>query len=123
MSGNTSTTRVWGACGLLAAGATLAASMVLVSSSPPLSSTPASSTAAAVKPPADGYVPETVAAGSWNGVELAALPSDEECAERVHRSDWEPRPSNTKSNHTLVSHPALSAELAARPREIGRAHV
>jgi hypothetical protein len=116
MRGDTSTTRVWGMCGLLATGAVLAASVGLVSSSPRVSSALASSTARAAKPPANGYVSRTVAPGSWNGAELAALPSDHECAQQVHRSSWEPRPSNTKSNHTLVSHSSLSAELAARPR-------
>jgi hypothetical protein len=116
MKGDASTTRIRGVCGLLAAGAVLAASVVLAPSSPSVSSTPTSSTVRTVKPPADGYVQGTVASGSWNGAELAALPSDQECAERVHRSDWEPRPSNTRSNHTLVSHPSLPAELAARPR-------
>jgi len=38
----------------------------------------------------------------------SALPTDAECAARVHRSPWEPRPENYKANHTLPSGPALA---------------
>src|SRR5262245_2242994 len=39
----------------------------------------------------------------------ATLPSDAECAARVHRSTWEPRAGNTPRNLTK----ATSAEVAA----------
>ena len=35
----------------------------------------------------------------------ARLPSGAECASRVHRSSWEPRPNNRGANHTIVSQP------------------
>ena len=48
------------------------------------------------KPPAGGYFTALPP--------LAALPSDSECAGRVHRSTWEPRPENARANAT---HPPL----------------
>lgn len=48
---------------------------------------------AAAGPPAGGYL-STLAPGS-------ALPSDAECAQRVNRSAWEPRPENQTANQTL----------------------
>jgi hypothetical protein len=35
------------------------------------------------------------------------LPTDAQCAARVHRSSWEPRPDNYQANHTLPSGPKL----------------
>lgn len=61
-------------------------------------------------PPWDGYF-ETLPAGVWN-----ELPSDEECAERVRHSEWEPRPSNRVPNNTMPDPEAVSAAFAARPR-------
>lgn len=66
--------------------------------------------AAASTPAWDGYF-ETQPAGSWQD-----LPGDEDCAERVRRSDWEPRPSNRRPNNTMPDRAAVSAAFAARPR-------
>ena len=58
----------------------------------------------------------------------AALPTDAECAARVHHSAWEPRPDNTKANHTkptqpvhLADDPAYDATFQAKykPRVTG----
>lgn len=51
------------------------------------------SQAATNSPPAGGYF-QTLQPGS-------ALPTDEQCAARVNRSTWEPRPENTVANQTL----------------------
>jgi hypothetical protein len=61
-------------------------------------------------PPAAGYF-SLAPVGSWE-----ALPTDTECAGRVHRSAWEPRPENTTANHTMPNPHAVHASLAARPR-------
>ena len=45
-------------------------------------------------PPAAGGYFATLAPG-------AALPSDADCAARVHASTWEPRPENNAANHTM----------------------
>jgi hypothetical protein len=37
----------------------------------------------------------------------APLPTDKECTERVRRSPWEPRPENTKANHTTPTNVRL----------------
>lgn len=58
----------------------------------------------------DGYF-ETLPAGSWKD-----LPGDVDCAERVRRSDWEPRPSNRRANNTMPDPEAVKAAFAARPR-------
>jgi hypothetical protein len=44
-------------------------------------------------PPAEGYG-STLPVG-------AALPSEQTCSERVHRSSWEPRPGNAEENQTM----------------------
>lgn len=62
-------------------------------------------------PPADGYW-QTLGTGSWS-----RLPSDQACADAVHRSDWEPRPSNTKANRTMPPVAQVRASLAARPHD------
>src|SRR6478735_2909534 len=54
--------------------------------------------------PVDGYF-KTLPVG-------AALPSEAECAARVHRSPWEPRRDNTKANNTKPPQPV---ELADDP--------
>jgi len=64
-------------------------------------------------PPADGYF-QTVAAGS-----PTALPDDATCASRVHKSNWEPRPSNAKPNQTVPDVAAVHTSLATRPRSTG----
>jgi hypothetical protein len=35
----------------------------------------------------------------------APLPTDAQCAARIHRSSWEPRPQNNTANHTVVHQP------------------
>jgi hypothetical protein len=58
----------------------------------------------------------------------AALPSDAECAARVRRSSWEPRPENYEANHrspgalSLAANPDFDARwnAAFRPRITGR---
>ncbi|HTD50055.1 MAG TPA: hypothetical protein VK771_05615, partial [Acidimicrobiia bacterium] len=35
----------------------------------------------------------------------ALLPTDAECAARIHRTSWEPRPQNNTANHTIVHQP------------------
>lgn len=50
-----------------------------------------------VAPRAGGYF-TTLAAG-------APLPSSAECAARVHRSSWEPRPGNAAANNKIVPQP------------------
>ena len=76
---------------------------VLVSGDPPeeLSDAP---------PPMDGYF-STLPAGVWSD-----LPDDEECAGRVHRSSWEPRPDNRAPNHSMPDSGAVRAAFDARPR-------
>lgn len=58
----------------------------------------------------NGYF-ETQPAGAWKD-----LPGDEDCAERVRRSDWEPRPSNRRANNTMPDPKAVSKAFAERPR-------
>jgi len=55
--------------------------------------------------PVDGYF-ETLPVG-------AKLPTDAECAARVHRSPWEPRRGNTKANNTKPTEPVVLADDAA----------
>ncbi|MGH3828919.1 MAG: hypothetical protein ACRDRS_00485 [Pseudonocardiaceae bacterium] len=45
----------------------------------------------------------------------STLPSDQECAARVQRNPWEPRPQNDKANHTVppVPFPAATASLSS----------
>ncbi len=64
-------------------------------------------------PDRDGYF-RTELAGSWE-----SLPSGEECARRVHRSAWEPRPSNDRANHTRPDPAAVHASMTSRPRGNG----
>jgi hypothetical protein len=52
--------------------------------------------------PVDGYF-KTLPPG-------ATLPSDAECAARVHRSLWEPRSDNTKQNNTKPKQPVVLAD-------------
>jgi hypothetical protein len=60
-----------------------------------------------VPPPPDGYF-QLKPAGSY-----AALPSDARAAAMVHRSTWEPRPGNTRYNHTIPGHLRIQRETAA----------
>ncbi len=66
-----------------------------------------------VGPPPDTHT-ETLPPGS-------TLPSDEECAQRIRRSSWEPRPDNDMANHTVPTNLNLASwgdgrvdELVAR---------
>lgn len=47
-----------------------------------------------------------------------ALPSDQECAARVHRSSWEPRSDNTEANHRVPTSQEI-ARLAPWNESIG----
>ena len=67
-------------------------------------------TDAALAPDPDGYF-TTKPAGSWE-----RLPSDEACARQVHRSTWEPRPSNAAANHTQPKLSDVRESLSTRPR-------
>ncbi len=44
------------------------------------------------------------------------LPDDAECASRVRRSSWEPRPDNYVPNHTMPNPDAVQRAFAARDR-------
>jgi hypothetical protein len=61
-------------------------------------------------PPAGGYFPLI------GPKHLGALPSDAVCSASVHRSEWEPRPSNTKRNHVMPDPLAVRESFALRPR-------
>jgi len=84
----------------------------------------AASTATAGAPPllsseppsADGYF-SLQPVRSW-----AALPDNNTCASRVHRSTWEPRPDNTKRNHVMPDPQAVHQSFAARPISNDRSH-
>jgi hypothetical protein len=55
--------------------------------------------------------------GSWS-----SLPSDSQCAARVHHSTWEPRPANYQQNHTMPAPGAMAASFALRPRNRGHTY-
>lgn len=55
--------------------------------------------------------------GSWR-----SLPSDSQCAARVHHSTWEPRPENYQQNHTTPAPGAMAASFASRPRNRGHTY-
>ncbi len=55
--------------------------------------------------------------GSWS-----ALPSDSQCASKVHYSTWEPRPENYQQNHTMPAPGTMAASFALRPRSRGNAY-
>jgi len=61
-------------------------------------------------PPASGYF-STLPAKTW-----AHLPDDDQCARRVHRSQWEPRPGNALPNSRMPDPGKVHAALASRPR-------
>jgi hypothetical protein len=57
-----------------------------------------------VKPP-----PASVTAHEFTTLPPGAtLPSEQECASRVHRSSWEPRPDNAAANHRLPTEKQLA---------------
>jgi hypothetical protein len=75
-----------------------------------------SSAEAASPPPPNGYftlVPE----GSWS-----SLPGDAACANRVHQSEWEPRPENDRANHHLVNPDYVRRSFDIRPRAVEGAY-
>jgi hypothetical protein len=51
--------------------------------------------------------------GAW-----AWLPSGRVCAQRVHRSAWDPRPDNRVPNHAMPAPGAVHAAFAARPLSV-----
>ncbi len=61
-------------------------------------------------PPEAGYF-ETRPAGEWR-----RLPGDATCAQRVHRSTWEPRPDNFRPNHRTPGRDRIREALQKRPR-------
>jgi hypothetical protein len=52
--------------------------------------------------------------GAWS-----SLPSGARCADRVHRSTWEPRPQNATPNATVPDRREVAASFEARPRRTG----
>ena len=75
-------------------------STTTTTTSPP--PTPSGSSA---KPAAGGYFSLTPAG--------SAFPSDAECAARVRRSSWEPRPENAVANHTVPPQPNTLAKFSS----------
>lgn len=69
-----------------------------------------------VPPPVSGYF-ATTPVGSWS-----SLPSGRRCAERVHRSTWEPRPDNEGPNQRMPAARQVRAALAARPVALENAY-
>ncbi len=67
-------------------------------------------------PAADGYF-STLPAGAWE-----RLPSDATCAGRIHRSTWEPRPSNAEANRTQPDDAEVYSSFFWRPRGNGRTY-
>jgi autotransporter family porin len=83
--------------GILLAVAVLSGSVLVTATGPDLAEQPIST--AGAPPPAGGYF-RTLPPGS-------SLPGDRECAQRVHRSTWEPRPENTKQNRATPGRVSL----------------
>ena len=73
-------------------------SVPTTSPAPPPTTQPLVTATVADVPPVSGGYFAMLPPGS-------ALPSDAECAARVHPSSWEPRPENTTANHTTPSPP------------------
>src|SRR5689334_7630710 len=80
------------------------AALVLVGAGAAVVSNASKNTGLKSPVPVDGYF-KTLPVG-------AKLPSDAECAQRVHRSRWEPRRDNTTANNTTPKQPV---ELADDP--------
>ncbi len=84
-----------------------------VKASPPVRSggTTASTKAAdePPPPPVDGYF-QISAPGT-------PLPTERQCAARVHRSPWEPRPENDEANHTRPQQPVSLARFSQYTNE------
>ncbi len=67
-------------------------------------------------PDADGYF-DTLPAGAWK-----RLPTNATCANRVHHSMWEPRPSNAVANHTRPEVLEVRGSFFWRHRGDGRTY-
>ena len=67
-------------------------------------------------PAAAGYF-QLRPVGAWR-----TLPSDSQCAARVHYSTWEPRPENYQQNHTMPAPGAMAVSFALRPRNRGHTY-
>jgi hypothetical protein len=61
-----------------------------------------------VAPPPQGYFPALVPPG-----QTASLPRDVQCAARIHRSTWEPRPQNVLENDTVPASVHFPSEWPA----------
>jgi hypothetical protein len=70
-----------------------------------------SSTPTSTRPPPPSGWFQTQAPGAWSH-----LPDDDECARRVHRSVWEPRPDNAGPNGHEPDPEAVHAAFRLRPR-------
>jgi hypothetical protein len=88
----------------------IAALCVAAACRDPLPSAPAITGA---PPPAPGYF-SLRPVGSWS-----SLPAGDDCRSMLHRSPWEPRPVNSRANHTAVDPVRVHAAFAARPRAVG----
>jgi hypothetical protein len=91
----------------LVAGATIVGIVLVGRDRPGTGATPDSDSS---PPRASGYF-ATLPPGSWSD-----LPDDEQCAARVHRSLWEPRPDNARPNGWMPNVERVHAAFAARPR-------
>lgn len=90
MSSRTWSRWLFGALGILLVGILIGITISRAAAPPPTAVPPA----AAPSPPPTAQRFETLPPGS-------SLPDGEECAERVRRSDWEPRPENREANQTV----------------------
>lgn len=67
-------------------------------------------------PPSAGWF-RTKPVGSWS-----TLPGGPRCADRVHRSSWEPRPDNAGPNHRMPARDRVRSAFAARPVALENAY-
>jgi hypothetical protein len=67
-------------------------------------------------PPRAGYF-HTRRVGSWSH-----LPGGRTCAQRIHRSTWEPRPQNAVPNHWVPAASRVHRSFAARPVAVQRSY-
>lgn len=89
------------------------ATSVPANSAPPAADSAPPAAANSAPPAAAGYF-SLQPVGSWS-----SLPSDSQCAAKVHYSTWEPRPENYQQNHTMPAPGAMAASFALRPRSQG----
>jgi hypothetical protein len=87
---------------------------------PPSTSTSASTTTTTTTttttlPQAPSGTSAKPAAGGYFSITSpgSAFPSEAECAARVRRSSWEPRPDNTVANHTVPPQPYTLAKFSS----------